>query len=186
MFGMIKQVKLAMVSADIETGQPIIFGANPDSSILEGVLTSIALPPWFPPFSREGRILVDGGALSNVPIEPALNLGATEVYAFDLNECAINHGENLSISHYLKKYITAVSRRMVALEVACAELQGVPVHRLTFPWFASMPIYDFSHYQQLFEGEYWRGKWQLAEWEAIYHQQVFTHPVVSGFEPSTI
>lgn len=185
-FGMIDQVRLAMVSADIETGQPIIFGGDPNSSILEGILTSIALPPWFPPFSREGRILVDGGALSNVPIEPALNLGATEIYAFDLNECAIKHEENLSVSQYLKKYITAVSRRMVALEAACAEQQGVPVHRLSFPGLASMPIYDFGHYQQLFEAGYWRAKWQLAEWETLFSQQVFHHPVVTGSERCTI
>lgn len=164
-FREITEVRLAMVSADIETGEAILFGTDPGTPILEGILTSIALPPWFPPFSREGRILIDGGALSNVPIEPALKMGATEIYAFDLNDCGIRHDENLSVSRYFTKYITAVCRRTFELEAACAELQGVPVHRVSFGGLADLPIYDFSHSRELFEAGYQRARQQLKQWQ---------------------
>lgn len=185
-FRMVKSVRLAMVSADIETGQPILFGIDPETPILEGILTSIAVPPWFPPFSREGRVLIDGGALSNVPIEPALRLGATEIYAFDLNECAITKEVNLSVSQYLQKYLTAISRRTVVLEAACAEFQGVPVHRLSFPGLAEMPIYDFRHNRELFEAGYRRAQEQLAEWKQLSGHLVVQHPVIPGSERCAI
>ena len=164
-FGMVDSVRLAMVSADIETGQPIIYGQDPEELILESLLTSIAIPPWFPPFSREGHILMDGGVLSNVPIEPALRLGATEIYAFDLNDCVQKRSTNLSLTQYLQKYFQAISSRTVELETACAELKGVPVHRLNFPGLAATSIHDFSQRQEMIQAGYTRARQQLEEWQ---------------------
>jgi len=170
-FSMIHGVKLALISADIETGQPIIYGKNPEDSILEGLLTSIAIPPWFVPFSKEGQIIMDGGALSNLPIEPAVQMGAMEIFAFDLDDSSTIPSENLSISQYLQKYVHAVSRRHVMLETAYAEAQGVPVHRMNFTGLANMPIYDFSKYQPLVEAGYQRARQQLAEWNEETQQE---------------
>jgi NTE family protein len=163
-FGMINGIKLAMVSADIESGQPIIYGQNPNELILDSLLTSIAIPPWFAPSSREGRILMDGGALSNVPIEPAVRLGATEIVAFDLNDCAHKHDGNISIPGYFQKYFQAISQRTLELEIAYAELQGVPVHRVTFTGMASCSIHDFSCQRALIETGYAHAQEQLAKW----------------------
>jgi NTE family protein len=165
-FGNIRGVRLAMVSADIETGEPIIYGQDPDELILDSLLTSVAVPPWFSPDIREGHILMDGGALSNVPIEPAVRLGATEIFAFDLNDCAQRKPTgNLSFTQYLQKYFQAISRRTVALETACAELHGVPVRRLVFTGLAATSIHDFSQRQKLIEAGYARAKLQLKEWQ---------------------
>jgi NTE family protein len=165
-FGNIRGVRLAMVSADIETGEPIIYGQDPDELILDSLLTSVAVPPWFSPDIREGHILMDGGALSNVPIEPAVRLGATEIFAFDLNDCAQRKPTgNLSFTQYLQKYFQAISRRTVALETACAELHGVPVRRLVFTGLAATSIHDFSQRQELIEAGYARAKLQLKEWQ---------------------
>jgi NTE family protein len=164
-FGMIEGVRLGIVSADIESGQPIIYRQDPEECILESLLMSVAVPPWFPPFSREGRILMDGGALSNVPIEPALRMGATEIFAFDLNDCMRGKASDLSFTQYLSKYFQAISQRTEELEATCAELRGVPVHRLTFTGLATTSIHDFSERQVLIEAGYTRAKQQLEEWQ---------------------
>ena len=44
----------------------------------------MALPPWVVPQEKDGRFLMDGGAVSNLPIEAALQQGATEIIALDL------------------------------------------------------------------------------------------------------
>lgn len=163
-FGGIGKIRVAMVSADLETGHPIIFGSDPEESILESMLTSIAIPPWFQPFSREGHILLDGGVLSNVPIEPAVTLGASEVYAFDLNDCDKKHFDNPSATQYLQKYFQAISQRTLELETVCAEMQGIPVHRLTFTGLAHTAIYDFSSQKEMIASGYERAKHVLAEW----------------------
>jgi NTE family protein len=78
-FGQLKNVRLATVAADLHTGGPVIYGWDPEQSVMEGVLASIAIPPWFAPIELDGQYIVDGGALSNLPIEPAIRLGATEI-----------------------------------------------------------------------------------------------------------
>lgn len=75
-----------MVGANLDAGQPVIYGQDPGQFILDGLLASIALPPWFAPVKKDGHFIVDGGALSNLPIEPALTLGATEMIALDLDD----------------------------------------------------------------------------------------------------
>jgi NTE family protein len=85
-FGQLKNVRLATVAADLHTGGPVIYGWDPEQSVMEGVLASIAIPPWFAPIERDGQYIVDGGALSNLPVEPAIRLGAAEIIALDLHD----------------------------------------------------------------------------------------------------
>jgi NTE family protein len=164
-FNSIPQVKLALISSDIETGQVVIYGKDPNDFILEGILSSIALPPWFTPYQVKERTMVDGGAFSNVPIEPALQLGATEIYALDLDDPSLVDHENHSISHNFLKYFYALSRRHVYLEMALAKAQGIPVHRITFEGSTDKPIWDFSDQRKLIRIGYETTKSKLAEWE---------------------
>ncbi|MBN2046514.1 MAG: patatin-like phospholipase family protein [Anaerolineaceae bacterium] len=165
-FGDLEPARLAVISADIETGQPVIYGQNPEQSVLEAVLSSIALPPWFSPIEKENHAMIDGGALSNLPIEPALNLGATEIYALDLDDdstlAAIDYS---SFARFVWKCIYAVSRRIVNLELALAEARGVPVYYLEFQGIAQQPVWDFSHYQEWIRAGYEKANQKLAEWE---------------------
>ena len=75
-FGDLHGVPTRLVAADLNGFRPAIFGAAADDLVQDGVLASGALPPWMHPLERNGRLLLDGGMVSSVPIEPALNAGA--------------------------------------------------------------------------------------------------------------
>src|SRR5512133_3326197 len=83
-FGDLEGAYLYPVAADLNSGLPVVFGIDPKESVLESVLASMALPPWVVPQEKDGRFLMDGGAVSNLPIEAALQQGATEIIALDL------------------------------------------------------------------------------------------------------
>lgn len=156
-FKSLEPYKVGLVSADIETGQPIIFGKDPEEFVLEGVMASITLPPWFTPEKKEGQIIVDGGAVSNLPIEPALQLGAGRIVALDLDmeQPANGNGNNpISPQQYLEKLTYAVSQRYIQLETALAEVQGVPVLRIDFRDVKSPQIWDFRNTSPLIEKGY--------------------------------
>jgi NTE family protein len=163
-FNAITNVKLALISSDIESGQVIIFGKNPDDRILEGILSSIALPPWFSPYQIDERIMVDGGALSNVPIEPAIQLGATEIFALDLDDPTLLSHDDHSFSSYCLKYLYALNRRHVFLEMSLAKAQGIPVHRFTFEGASRKPIWDFSDEKKLIRKGYQITKEKIEAW----------------------
>lgn len=163
-FNQISWVRLAVVAADIETGQTIIYGQDPSQSILEGLMASVSIPPWFAPYHKNDQIMIDGGALSNLPIEPALQMGATEIFALDLDDNPEPQKENLSVAQYFQKYIYAVSRRHVALEKALAEERGIPVHCVEFRGLTSAPMWDFSNHKALIQAGYERTSQMIAEW----------------------
>ena len=163
-FNQIAGIRLALISADIETGQPVIYGQNPTDLILEGLLASVALPPWFAPIQKEGQVMIDGGALSSLPIEPAIQMGATEIIALDLNDSSSIPREDLTFFQYFEKYIFAVNRRQTSLEMALAEAQGIPVRYINFRGFAAVPTWDFSNNEVLVRAGYERTRLKIDEW----------------------
>jgi NTE family protein len=83
-FAALSKPRLVIVSSDLNTGQPVLHGLEPEDAVLEALLLSTALPPWVMPVKRQGRYEMDGGLVSNLPIEPALKAGATRIIALDL------------------------------------------------------------------------------------------------------
>jgi len=148
-FDQITNVRLALVGADLVSGQPVIYGQEPGQSILEGLLASIALPPWFAPVENDGQFTIDGGALSNLPIEPALQMGATEIIALDLDDPGSSAEQFQGFSQLLGRLAFAISRRYVQLETAIAESHSVPVQRIELRSPEATSIWDFKNYQQL-------------------------------------
>lgn len=47
---------------------------------LTAILASSSLPGVFPPVARDGRMLADGGTTADIPVAPAILLGATQIY----------------------------------------------------------------------------------------------------------
>lgn len=171
-FERVPNIRLALISADLGTGQTMIYGQDQKDSVLEGLLASIAVPPWFMPLQKDGRVIIDGGALSNLPIEPALQMGATEIIALDLDDPNLIPKENLSLPHYFQKALFAASRRHVQLETQIAEMQGVPVRRIDFQGLAKTPMWDFSDYRRLRQAGYERTKMVMAEWSQEAHPEL--------------
>jgi len=164
-FNMIPWGRIGLVSADLATGQAVIYGQNPTDLVLEGLLTSIAVPPWFAPFQKDGQMIMDGGAFSTLPIEPALRMGATEIIALDLDDDSLLPKENLTMTQYFEQYIFAASRRHIYLETALAETHGVPVRRIDFRGLATKPIWDFSEHKAWIRAGYEKASFQIEQWE---------------------
>jgi NTE family protein len=166
-FHMLPHARLALISADLEKGQTVIYGQNLGDPVLEGLLASIAVPPWFMPLQKNEQMIIDGGALSSLPIEPALRMGATEIIALDLDDPTLIPKENLTLPHYFQKYLSAASRRHIQLETQIAAIQGVPVRCIDFQGLAKTPMWDFSDYRRLRQAGYEKAKMMIAEWSSV-------------------
>ncbi|WP_417543719.1 patatin-like phospholipase family protein [Marinobacter sp.] len=75
-------IPLAICATDIETGQQLVFRKG---NLAEAVCASMAVPGLFVPVEVDGRILVDGGLVENVPISPLAKMGAGIIVAVDLS-----------------------------------------------------------------------------------------------------
>ena len=160
----IQGIGLYPVAADLNTGQPVVFGQDPEELVLESVLASMALPPWFSPQEKDGQYLVDGGAVSTLPIETALHQCATEIIALDLFN-PVDLEQNASgLGPLLVKLDKAVENRQIQLEMELAEARHVPVRRIQLITEDPVKIWDFTRSVELIECGYQLARQEMASW----------------------
>jgi len=66
------KIPLAVVAADITTGEAVIFRSG---DLIQPIRASCSVPGLFVPVEVEGRMLVDGAIVSNVPVGALTDLG---------------------------------------------------------------------------------------------------------------
>lgn len=76
------EIPLAVVTTDISTGEKVVLKKGP---LAKAVMASTSIPGIFKPVEIQGRMLVDGGVVENVPIQSVKDLGAKYVMGIDLN-----------------------------------------------------------------------------------------------------
>ena len=76
-------IPLAIVAADIHTGREVVLTEGP---VADAVRASAAVPVLYTPVSIDGRVLVDGGVLGNVPVGPLRRMGSDLVVAASLGD----------------------------------------------------------------------------------------------------
>jgi NTE family protein len=164
-FGDLPHTPVILVSADLNNRQPVYYGNDPKQFVLDGLLASSALPPWVHPIESEGRFLMDGGAVSNLPIEPAIAYGATEVIALGLSNPDEIDPNAHGFGPFWTKYLYAIEARQISLELQLAQAKGVPVHVINLKTESPVPAWDFSRTQFLLDDGYRQMKLALNSGE---------------------
>lgn len=166
-FGDLSHLPVVLVSADLSSRQPVYYGIDARQSVLEGLLASTALPPWISPIEVDGRFLVDGGIVSNLPIEPAIAHGASQVIALALRNPASAVENTHGFSSIWMKVLDAVETRQTTLELALAQTKGVPVQVFNLTTASSIPAWDFSQTHFLLQDGYSQMKSALNSHKAM-------------------
>jgi len=164
-FGELTGPAVILVASDLNTQLPIFYGVDPQESLLEGVLASTALPPWVHPLELNGKFLMDGGVISNLPIEPAIRHGATEIIALNLSSLEATDTDEYGFSPFLNKLLATIETRHIYLEMELAQIMKVPVHFINLVTDQPMPIWDFSRTQALIQEGYRQMQSALASGE---------------------
>jgi len=76
------KIPLGVVATDIQSGEVVVLQTG---SVARAVRASSAIPGIFIPVRYQGRLLVDGGVLNNVPVDVARKMGAQVVIAVNLD-----------------------------------------------------------------------------------------------------
>ena len=75
--------KFALVATDIETGEGVMIDSG---SITTAIRTSMSIPTAISPVRYEGRLLVDGGIVRNLPVQDVKVLGADYTIGVNVGE----------------------------------------------------------------------------------------------------
>lgn len=76
------QIPLALITVDLESGDEVILDRG---SVVDAVRATMAYPAVFEPREMDGRLLVDGGLLNNLPVDVPRRMGADAVIAVDVS-----------------------------------------------------------------------------------------------------
>ena len=100
----IENLKLpfAAVATDLNYGTRVVLDRG---SVAKAVRASSAIPGVFNPVPHEGRLLVDGGVIDNIPIAVARELGADLVIAVDISE----HVTNLNVTNVVDVVLQSIN-----------------------------------------------------------------------------
>jgi NTE family protein len=145
------RVPLAIIATELETGSEKVFTSGP---VVEPLLASTAMPSIYPPVTIDGVRYIDGGVANNVPIAPAIALGAKTIYVMN----STSHGHqrrplNRPIDYLLHAFSLARSQRMALEQTFLADkvkLVLVPTPSLDF----YVPFSSMQHSEKLIASGY--------------------------------
>jgi len=160
-------VRFECVAACIERAAEHWFSSGP---LIDAVMASAALPGVLPPVEIGGEHFVDGGIVNSVPIERAVQLGATELYVLHVGRTE----RPLSAPRNLIDVVTVafeIARRHRFTRDLEALPDGVVAHVLPtgesdpgrFNDRSQIKFRDFSAVQRRIEGAYEATRTFLAE-----------------------
>jgi NTE family protein len=138
------------VTADFATASPVTIT---EGDLHTAILASAAIPGVLPPVEVDGRSLVDGGILANVPVRQAVEMGAGSVVVLDCGLWGMAIEEPKTLVEVMLRVAAISVGRQLALDLP--ELAAeVPVVYLPgmFPMTTS-PL-DFAHSAKLMSGGY--------------------------------
>ena len=147
------RLPLTLVATDLEAGESVYFSQGP---VLPPLLASSAVPILYRPIEYQGRRLVDGGLLNNLPVEPLLGLGqpVVGVHCNPINR----EGRIPSLRRVVERTLQiALSANVVSRKMQCALLLEPPELRTYRPL-------DFRKADELFAIGY---RYTLAQAAAL-------------------
>lgn len=76
------EIPFAAIATDIHLGEAVVIKQG---KLSDAIMASTAIPGIFVPTEIDGRLLVDGGLVENVPVSPLKAMGAELIVAVDIN-----------------------------------------------------------------------------------------------------
>jgi NTE family protein len=147
------QVPCVVTATSLTSGQLRLFGADPNERLLDAILASTAIPPFFPPYRYDEDWLVDGALVANLPLSHAITRGARTIYALEVvDELAAS--KRYGLLNTLASSLNAMLNRQHEQErrtVALAHQRGITIHDIRLISGQSLAYNDFSRSGALVE-----------------------------------
>lgn len=111
---------LGVVATDLETGEEVVLTRG---SLAAAVRASIAIPGIFAPVRIDGRLLVDGGVLDQVPVGVVRRLGADIVVGVNVS-ATLSSGPSrvASLFDVILQSYEIMAREILRLKIAAADI----------------------------------------------------------------
>ena len=135
------------VATDIANDEKVIFRSG---HLPQAIRASMSIPAVFAPVEIEGRLLVDGGMVDNIPMDVARDMGVDRLIVVDIGTPLKPRKELLTVVDVLNQTTTMMTRRNSEAQLATLR----PEDLLVQPALAGFGSTDFSRAEQLIDAGY--------------------------------
>jgi NTE family protein len=137
------------LAVEYPAGLVRVFGERRDDRLLDGAMATSALPPYFPPWKVGSQRYLDGGIAANLPLRVAVEYGADEILAMNIQgDLVMMEGSGIiNISGFA---LAAMIAQLTANQVEWARQAGVRVHFLSLNAGSVRP-WDFTQADSLID-----------------------------------
>ena len=150
-FGDIKGVRLYITATNLNTCRLEVFGDDPSVPLVDALMASAAIPPYFPPWNYNGWQYVDGGVTANLAVDAALERGATEIYAIHVAGSEMRSSVR-GLPSIASQSIAAMLSHQLQRELEeAAARPGVTIHYIKLEAFQDLFFWDFDHAAEMIE-----------------------------------
>ena len=154
------EIPLRVIATDLDTGEEVVLVRGP---LKPALLASTALPGVFPIVHHDGRRLVDGGVVDNVPLSHALAGPVDRVFVLNVSSGPADRLERSPLDVVMTSFGHARSQRFeLELRFVPPEIEVIVLPRPPDP----RDLFDFSGSRELIDSAY-----ELAN-EALDHAEV--------------
>lgn len=113
------------VAVDLRRAEPVILQ---DGSLARSMRATMSLPLVFPPVNMGERVLVDGGAMNNIPADIARGMGAAKVIAVNVGDLNARNNINTSMLGLVGETLDAMMRANTLRATTAADVMiNVPL-----------------------------------------------------------
>lgn len=150
------RVPCVVTATMLRTGQLRLFGPDPEERLIDALLATTAIPPFFPAYHYRDEWLVDGAVLANLPLGQAIERGARTIYALDIvDEIVPVNGRSLgqTLSYSLRAMLTQQDERERRI-VALGRQRGITIHDIKLAAGQHLAYNDFSCSADLIDASY--------------------------------
>ncbi|HDS1735732.1 MULTISPECIES: patatin-like phospholipase family protein [Pseudomonas] len=135
------------VATDIASGEKVVFRRG---HLPQVIRASMSIPAVFAPVEMDGRLLVDGGMVDNIPVDVAREMGVDLAIVVDIGTPLRDRKQLATVVDVLNQSITLMTRRNSEEQLASLHDQDILIQ----PPLAAFGVTDFGRTQEMIDAGY--------------------------------
>jgi NTE family protein len=135
------------VATDIANGEQVILRRG---HLPQAMRASMSIPAVFAPVELDGRLLVDGGMVNNIPVDVARQMGVERVIVVDLGTPLKPVEQLTTVVDVMNQSITLMTRKNSEAQLATLAADDVLIQ----PPLAGFGVTDFARAEQMIDAGY--------------------------------
>ncbi|MDF3933298.1 patatin-like phospholipase family protein [Pseudomonas citronellolis] len=135
------------VATDISSGEKVVFDHG---HLPLAIRASMSIPAVFAPVEMDGKLLVDGGMVDNIPVDVARQMGVDVVIVVDIGNPLLERKQLATVVDMLNQSVTLMTRKNSEAQLATLKADDVLIQ----PPLSGYSSTDFGRVPQLIDAGY--------------------------------